>query len=182
MPKKHYTGLPGRPFEYFEKNMLENLIKKYKKNDIEEVVYRLTYFGKFIIIKGKTLCGSLMIIADTYNYFNPKNKKHENHLYKHLYNHYRRHPNKRFTIKVIAKKDKKTSQYDILKREQMELDRNRYNKLSLNNAIEPYIPNFNELTGKYGWIEKQHVMNFKRYQASKARALYIKRYCNHPDS
>jgi len=49
---------PGRKKKSLEKHMLDNLIKKYKENDIEQVVYRLTYAGKFIIIKGKTLAGS----------------------------------------------------------------------------------------------------------------------------
>lgn len=168
---------PGRVKKMVEKYMLDNLINKYKNDDIQEVVYRLTYAGKFIIIKGKTLCGSLIIIRGTYDYFNPKNDKHENHLYKHLYNHYRRHLNMRFTVKVLAKKDRKTGHYELLKREQMELDKARFNKLCLNNAVEPYIPNYNEATGKYGWLEKVPVMNFKRWLTSKERAAYLKRYC-----
>lgn len=177
MPQTKIPNKPGRKKKMVEKYMLENLINKYKNNDISEVVYRLTYAGKFIIIKGKSLCGSLIIIRNTYDYYNPKNKKHENHLYKHLYNHYRRHPNMRFTIKIFAKKGRKTGQYDLLKREQMELDKNRFNPLCLNNAIEPYIPNYNELTSMYGWLEKQPVMTFKSWQNSKQRIEYQKRYC-----
>lgn len=158
--------------------MLDNLIKKYKYNDIDEVVYRLSYAGKFIIIKGKTLCGSLMFISNTYEFFNPKNKTYKNHLYKHLYNHYRRHPNKRFTIKILTKSSSKVSHYDLLKREQMELDKHRYNKLCLNNAIEPYIPLYNISTDKYGWMDKMAVLNFKKWLSSKSRATYLKKYCN----
>lgn len=174
---------PGRKKRSVDKFMLENLIAKYKDNDINEVVYRLTYAGKFIIIKGNTLCGSLIIISKTYDHYKPNvNKLHVNHLYKYLYDHYRSHLGMRFTVKVLAKKDRKTDQYQLLKREQMELDKNRYNKLCLNNATEPYIPLFNPGTDKFGWLEKTAVMNFKKWLTSKDRAAYLKRYCTQTEN
>jgi len=172
---------PGRQKKMVEKYMLDNLIHKYKNNDVEEVIFRLKYAGKFIIMKGKTLCGSLIILRNTYNYYNPevslKKNQHKDHLYVHLYSHYYRNPGHRFTIKIFAKKDRTTGQYELLKREQMELDKNMKNQLCLNNQDEPYIPNYNESTGKYGWIEKSAVMSFRRWQTSKERAAYLKRYC-----
>jgi hypothetical protein len=160
--------------------MLENLIKKYREKDIEGIIYRLSYAGKFIIIKGKTLAGSLIIINDTFKQFSSRNKRFIGHLYRHLYNHYRRHPKGRFTVKVLAKINSKTTHYDLLKREQMELDRHRYNKKCLNNALNAYIPLYNDTTDAFGWLEKSAVMNFKRYLASKARKAYVKRYSKKP--
>jgi hypothetical protein len=161
-----------------EKHMLDNLIKKYKHNDIQEVVYKLTFAGKFIIVKGKTLCGSLMIIADTFDYFTKNKQKYENHLYINLYNHYIRHRNMRFTIKVLAKKDAKTTQYNIIKREQMELDKAFGTQPCLNSNKEAYLPHYRPITGGFGWIERHAGMNFKKWLTSKERAVYQKRYCN----
>ena len=156
--------------------MLENLIKKYKEKDVNEVVYRLSYAGKFIIIKGKTLCGSLIIIANTYDQFTRGRDRFAGHLYTHLYNHVWGKTGSKFTIKTLAKVGPKFSQYQLLKREQMELDKNRYNKSCLNNATEVYIPLYSETTDTFGWLGKAAVMNFKKWLDSKERKAYVKRY------
>lgn len=171
---------PGPKKTVVEKDMLANLIRKYKNNDIEEVVYRLTFGGKFIIIKGKTLCGSLMIIADTFDYFPKDRKRYTKHLYYKLYNHYIRHRGKRFTIKVLAKKSATVSQYMLLKREQMELDKAKGNPLNLNNNKIAYLPKHNRKTLNFGWIERHAGMNFKKWLTSKERALYQRRFCRQP--
>lgn len=157
--------------------MLDNLIKKYKDNDVEQVVYRLSYAGRFIIIKGATMAGSMIIISNTYKQYRVNRKRFDGHLYKHLFRYFKYNKEKgRFRVKILAKVTPKSDQYQLVKREQMELDKHRYNKLCLNNAVEAYIPLYNDLTGKYGWIEKSAVMNFKRYLRSKERKAYIKRY------
>ena len=156
--------------------MLEHLIKKYKEKDVKEVVYRLSYAGKFIVIKGKTLCGSLIIIANTFEQYSKDTPRFKGHLYRHLYDHFLKNKDGRFRIKTLSKIDKKTTQYHLIKREQMELDKHRYNQLCLNNALEAYIPVYNEATGMFGWLEKTAVMSFKKWLGSKAREAYIKRY------
>lgn len=156
--------------------MLDNLIKKYKDNDVNEVVYKLSYSGKFIIVKGKTLAGSLIIISKTYLQYKQDSKRFTGHLYKHLYDHFKANESGRFRIKTLAKKGRKSSQYDVIKREQMELDRNRYNPLCLNNQLEAYIPLYNPSTDSYGWLDRITVMNFKRWLSSKERIAYVKRY------
>lgn len=169
--------------------MLENLIKKYKYKDVSQVVYRLTYAGKFIVIKGNTLAGSLMTVAaafkgystdSVYNVKYPKD--YSDHLYKHFYDHYLENEGvSRFRIKTLAKKGRKITQYNLLKREQMELDKHRYTSQCLNNAVEAYIPQYRESTGSYGWIDKSDVMNFKRWLVSKERKAYVRRYSKTPD-
>lgn len=156
--------------------MLENLIKKYKEKDIHEVVYQLSYAGKFIIIKGKTLCGSLIIIANTWEQFTRGRERFSGHLYVHLYNHVWGKSGSKFRITILARVNKKTTQYQILKREQMELDKHRHTPQCLNNAIESYIPQYDSATDMFGWLQKSAVMNFKRWLDSKARKAYIKRY------
>lgn len=157
--------------------MLDNLIKKYQDNDVEQVVYRLSYAGRFIIVKGNTLAGSLIIISNTYKQYRVNHKRFDGHLYKHLFRYFKYNKEAgRFRVKILAKVNNKFDQYQLLKREQMELDKYRFDKQCMNNAIEVYIPLYNDLTGMYGWVEKSAVMNFKRYLRSKERKAYIKRY------
>lgn len=165
----------------FSFDVLEYYISKYREKDVNQIVYQLSYAGKFVIVKGKTLAGSLIIISEGLHHYraDTANKRFENHIYKHFFQHILDNEG-RFRMKTLAKKSKKTDQYDLLKKEQMELDRNRFNPLCLNNAVEAYIPNYNENTGMYGWIEKQAVMSFKRWLNSPQRKAYIKRYTVKP--
>lgn len=156
--------------------MLQHLIHKYSDNDTDQIVYRLSYAGKFIIVKGATLCGSLIIIDGTYHHYRPEKSTYDKHLYKHLYDHYNAHEGGRFRVKVIARVSPKLSQYQLLKREQMEIDKNRFNPACLNNATEVYIPLYNAETNMHGWLERTAVMSFKRWLGSKERRQYLKRY------
>lgn len=156
--------------------MLEKLIAKYKNNDIQEVVYRLSYAGKFIIVKGNTLAGSLIIINNTYSQYGKDKKRFKKHLYGRLYSHVVSNPTGKFTVKVLTYRLPVVSQFDLLRREQMELDKNQGNPLCLNNRWDAYVPNYNKDTDKYGWISKDAVMQLRRYLNSKERLSYIKRY------
>lgn len=143
---------------------LQTIINKYLQRDVHFVVYKLSYAGKYIIIKGKSLAGSLIILVDTLNSFKKKNKERfADHLYTHWYNHINKNDSGRFTVKVIAKIDKKTTYIDLLKIEQQELEGARYDTNCLNNQIEAYIPKYNETTGMYGWLPATDVMNFKKW-------------------
>lgn len=150
---------------------LRHTISKVSKKDIEYVVYKLSYAGKFIFIKGKTLVGSLILLADTLNSFNKDNKKRfKAHLYTHLYNHILENPGGRFRIKIIAHVDNKnTSFYQLLQQEQIHLDIYRYDSRCLNNQIEAYIPLYNSETNMYGWIPQPYVNNYRRWLVSEAR-------------
>lgn len=180
--------------------MLEYLVSKYKdgRKDKKEVVYKLSYAGKFIIVKGKTLCGSLIIMRDAFEQFKDKHssqykmvhkKRWDGHIYKHWFNHilYHKGNNNKFSIHILYKSGNKINsipidsiepyvQYRLLKTEQNQLDKYRYDKKCLNNNLQAYIPVYNENTDSFGWINKIAVMNFKRYLTSKGRKDYIKRY------
>lgn len=163
--------------------MLENLIKKYKAKDVHEIVYRLSYAGKFIIIKGRTLAGSLIIIANAYKQYidDPEDDRWKVHLYKHFYDHYLSNTDSRFRVKTLAKVGGKIDQYQLLKREQMELDKYKRTSECLNNNTGAYIPAYKPATNMYGWIAWTAVMSFKRWLDSKERKAYVKRYKKMPN-
>jgi hypothetical protein len=169
---------PGRKKVVVEKNMLDNMKAKFHYNDVNELVYKLSFAKKFIIVKGKTLYGSLSIIADTFDYFTRHKDKYKNHLYVNLYNHYIRHRHMRFTVRILAKKDAKTSHFDLLKREQMELDKNKNNDACLNNTKNAYIPIYNDHNGNFGWLEGKDVFKFMEWLESKERKTYLRKYCS----
>lgn len=156
---------------------LSYLVDKYKKNDIQFVVYKLSYAGKFIFIKGKTLAGSLIILTDTLNSFSEGNDdRFKGHLYTHLFNHILDRPGGRFRVKIIASAEKNEDFYSLLKQEQMCLDEFRYSQNLLNNQTEAYIPKYSEKTGMYGWIPKVAVMNFNRWLSSAERLAHAAQY------
>jgi hypothetical protein len=163
-------------------DILETLIDKYEsKKDVQGIVYRLSYAGKYVIVKGFTLVGSLTIINNTYKQYDPKNKRFEVHLYGHLFAHFFKTEDLgRFRIKTLAKLGKKTGQYQLLKREQMELDKARYDTDCLNNNIEAYLPSYNNNTHSFGWITTSAAANFKKYMDSNERKAYLKRYAKKP--
>lgn len=142
------------------------------KNPGAGVVFRLTYAGKYIIVKGRTLAGSLFLIDKGYEWFTPKKATNET-LYKHFYNHIKRHPGKRFRCRVLLKSK---NHYSLLKREQTELDKARFDPKCLNNNIESYIPQQSDITGDFGWIPKRSVSIFMNYLQSKQRAAILEKY------
>jgi hypothetical protein len=163
-------------------DVLETLIEKYEsKKDVQGIVYKLSYAGKYVIIKGFTLVGSLKIVNNAYKQYDPKNERFLAHLYGHFFNHlFNTEDLGRFRIKTFAKLSSKVSQYKLLKREQMELDKARYDTNCLNNNIEAYIPAYNKNTHSFGWIDTSAVGNFKKYLDSNERKAYLKRYAKRP--
>lgn len=175
MAKKIIVGDSSGHKREIDLGSLRYLVEKYKKEDVQFVVYKLTYAGKFIIIKGKTLAGSLIIITDTLNSFSEGNDdRFKGHLYTHLFNHILDRPGGRFRIKIIAEAD--GDFYSLLKQEQMLLDQFRYDPDCLNNQTEAYIPVYSERTGIYGWIPKTAVMNFNRWLDSEERRAHAAQY------
>lgn len=153
------------------KPILENLIRKFA-DPINHYVYKLTYAGKYIIVKGKTIDGSLYLVEKGWWWFNDK-KADEGVLYLHFYRHIKSHKNGRFTVKVILAT---TDQRELLMREQQELDKARYDKKCLNNNTEAYIPAWNENTGKYLWMDKMAVLTLKKYLKSPQRKALLRKY------
>ena len=177
MAKKITVGETSGHKREIDLGSLRYLVEKYRNEDVQFVVYKLSYAGKFIFIKGKTLAGSLIILTDTLNSFSEGNDdRFRGHLYTHLYNHFLDHPGGRFRVKIIATAGRDQDFYSLLKQEQMALDEFRYSADCLNNQLEAYIPQWSEKTASYGWIPKTAVMNFKRWLDSEERAAHAAQY------
>lgn len=152
-------------------SFLQAHIDKYWLN-VLPCVFRVTYGGKYIIVKGKTVAGSLFLIQKGYGWFRESIVKPDT-LYAHFYRHIKDNPRKRFSVSILLKT---ADTLALLKREQDELDKARFDQNCLNNAVESYIPKFNESTGLYGWLEKGSVLNFRKYLKSKTRRSQLRLY------
>jgi hypothetical protein len=130
--------------------------------DIENCIFKLMYGTKFVIIKAKNVKATCSNLQKGINQFlrgsDPQHKK--DNLYIHLYNYIQEHPDKELSVKVIVQND---NIYQLLSSEYLELEKNRNNKNCLNNNIEPYIPQFNEDTGMYGWIPKMSYLHYRKW-------------------
>lgn len=171
------AGVKENPHRKINFGTLRFLIDSYRANDIQCVLYRLSYAGKYIYIKGKTLAGSLIIIADTLASFDINNKdRFKGHLYTHLFSHLMNDDcYGRFRVKILTTAEDGDF-YSLLKMEQSMIDRDRYNPKCLNNQVEAYIPQYSEKTDSYGWIPKSAVMNFKKWLAGQERKDLLIQY------
>jgi hypothetical protein len=155
-------------------SILQYQIDKYlaKPKAINECVYRLSYGGKYVIVKGKTLTGSLFFIQKGYGWFNEKMAKSDV-LYLHFYRYVRDNPGKKFRVRVLTKTK---NPYYLLKREQQELDKGRYDSNMLNNRMESYMPAYNNVTKMYGWIPELTYASYIRYFNSRKRKALLREY------
>lgn len=164
---------PKRTIEFGD---LAYIITKYQRNDVAHVLFKLSYGGKYLIIKGRSLAGALVMFVNDYNSFNPENARFKSHFYVHMYNHLQSGSGGRFRVKILANAEDDGGFYNLLKTEQMELDAARYDICCLNNQMDAYIPQYKESTGMYGWIPRQPVLNFQRWLKSQERKDLLKLY------
>ena len=160
--------------------MLERLVKKYREQEIEGVVYRLSFGGAFIIVKARYLSGSLKMIDDDLNMFmaNPET------LRRSIYEPFCRwvaeykgvKARSRFTIRIFAKLDKSVTHLDLLKTEERELMKNRNNFACLNENKYAHIPVWKEKERKFGWLDREAVLAFSKWTQSKAYKKMEERY------
>jgi hypothetical protein len=154
--------MPKQPFRNIK--FLQKLIDEYRMKALY-VVFKLRYAGKYVIVSGKSLGGSLYFIQLGYSWYTDGKEK-EDMLYLHLYRHVKAHPRGQARVDVLFET---SDQYQLLKMAQEAIDNSRYSDKCLNNNTEPYIPAFNEATEKYGWMDKGPVLNFKKLIKSKKR-------------
>lgn len=164
------------PVRIIEFGPLRHMIDKYQAdNDVKYVLYKLSYAGKYVFVKSKSLVGSLVMMIDGLNTIDPDGARFKEYFYRHLYNHLQEYEG-RFRIQIIFSASDESEFYQLLKEEQMAMDSARYDPLCLNNQIDAYIPKYSEKTGMYGWIPKQSVLNFQKWLSSQERKNLLKLY------
>lgn len=139
--------------------------------EIESCLYKLYYGDRYVIVKGKTLAGSVYLIEKGYAGFLAGGKlaergfglkawKSKNAYYFKLYSYMKKFPSLQFRVEVLLESN---NGYQLLKHEYIELQKCIRDKKCLNSNVTSYIPQFREETKSYGWISKAHVLNFKKF-------------------
>jgi len=169
-------GKRHNPDRKIELGALSYIVSKYQSDDVLHVLFKLSYAGKYIIIKGRSLAGALVMFVNDFNSFDPESQRAKGHFYRHMYNHLMATGGGRFRVKIIASAESDEDFYNLLKTEQMELDAAWYDPNCLNNQIEAYVPKYNESTGMHGWIPKSAAMNFVRWLGSAERKELLSQY------
>lgn len=142
--------------------------------EVASCVYKLYCGDRFLIVKGKTLAGSIYLIEKGYAAFiaagggtgnkqggdGQKESDGVNTYYRAFYTYWKKNPDLPLYYKVMLESD---NPYELLKCEQELLDESINNKRCLNNNIKAYIPIFRKKTQMYGWMNKGSVLAFKKY-------------------
>lgn len=138
-------------------------------NDVTSCVYRLWYNSKYLVLKTKTLYWSVEKIKKGLHYF----LKHTEHShdpkslgYK-LYNYVEDYPGNNFSIEVILQSD---SAYELLRREQQELDKSKQDTNCLNVKFDAYAPRYMQSNKKdkpQTWIKRGTYLNFLRWKKTR---------------
>lgn len=142
--------------------------------ETESCVYKLSYGDRYIIAKGKTLAGSIFLFEKGYAYFllggggtgnevsgtGHKEGEGKNTFYFKIYKYIKEHPNLEFNLQVLLESN---NGYQLLKTEQLELNKAIRDKKCLNSNIEAYIPQYRTKTKSYGWISNGYVHAFKKF-------------------
>lgn len=152
--------------------------------EVQSCVYKLFCGDRYVIVKGKTLAGSIYLIERGYAGFiagggrpntekDTLNKKWEkvggsgqnewdgtNSYYMKLYKFIKENPLLPIRHEVLIESD---NAYVLLKTEQMALDAAVRDKKCLNNNLTSYIPIYRAKTKSYGWMNRGSVLAFKKF-------------------
>lgn len=133
---------------------------------VEKCVCRINYGDKYVIAKLKHLNQGLDRIENALNAYIRGGKNNPNGLYCHLFDYVNSHPGGKFKVNVLLESE---NGYELLKKEQMELDLGRKDPNFLNNQIEAYIPERDPDTEMYGWLTTNEVLNFKKWLKGRSK-------------
>ena len=124
-------------------------------------VVKITYDGKkYVIAKCKAAYDSIKRIENGLNAFIRGGNNNPDGLYFHLYNYVKKHPHKDFKVEILLESD---NAYELLKREQIELNAGVNDRRFLNNQTYAYLPPYNEDNKAYGWIPPHAVLNYNNW-------------------
>jgi hypothetical protein len=142
--------------------------------EVQACVYKLFCGDRYLIVKGKTLAGSIYLIERGYAAFiaagggtgnrmggiGQKEWDGTNTYYMKFYQFVRHNPTLPIRHEVLLESD---NVYILLKTEQLALDEAFSDKKCLNNNITSYIPIWRKKSMSYGWMNRGSVLAFKKY-------------------
>lgn len=134
-------------------------------NSINECVFRLYCNEKYVVIKGKSLAGSIKSVSTSLDNFSKKDRTEWpiEHLYYHFIGYILSQAEEvEYSAQLLAMTP---NRYDLLKAEQTQLWESASDPNCLNNSFDAYIPVYNEETGMYGWINRGQYAAFMKWKS-----------------
>jgi hypothetical protein len=131
-------------------------------------IYKLYYGETYVVVKAKTYQRSKTIIEYALDRYLKAGKK--DLLYNRFFAYiqaYRKTYNHQLLVKVILKSN---SPYQLLKKEQEELDKARYDLNCFNNSFDAYVPKGIQGRRKQ-WINRGHYLNFMMWKKRRKSQL-----------
>ncbi len=127
--------------------------------NIKSCVYKLWYKDKYIIEKCKTLSISVSKLEKGLQCFikNTPNGRDTKNLAYDFFNYILWNGGGELRVEVIFEH---SNPYQLLKREQEELDKARDDENCLNQRFDAYIPIFTQTNGRGSWINRGYYLNF----------------------
>ncbi len=164
LKKSNKFNLNIRKESYYNREIMIKekpyVIRGNNKNQMPCVV-KITYGNRYVIAKMKLQSAGLKRIEDSVNAFVRGGTNNPDGLYHFLLSYVKRQPQHEFKVKTLLFSE---SPYELLKKEQEELDAGDGNKNFLNNQKQAYIPQYNEEKEMYGgWIRRIDVLNFNNW-------------------
>lgn len=137
------------------------------ESDLGHSVFKLYCGDRYIIHKGKSLAGSIFLLQKGCGYFlaydHHKESQFDKDYYNSFYDYVRKNTNKPFKVDILLTSD---DPYEILVKEQVELNNAIRDKKCLNQNLKGYIPTFNPKTNMHGWITVEQVNRFYDFLAA----------------
>ena len=161
----NYSSVATRPTGQKKINPIAIAVSDSLMNSVNECVFRLYCNEKYVIIKGKSLCGSLRMVNDALDNFSKKDRTEWaiDHLYYYFIGYILDQTEEvEYSASLLAMTP---NPYDLLKVEQMQLWENSEDPNCLNNCFDAYIPTYNEEKGMYGWINRGQYAAFMKWKA-----------------
>lgn len=135
--------------------------------DRKSTVVRLFYGDKkYVVVKCKNEFNSLKGVEKQLAAYLRGGKENPGSLYLHLFRYVKNTPNLKFRAELVLESE---SGYELLKAEQLELEKGRKNKNCLSNAVNAYISVFDPDTKMYGWLTQNEVMNFQKWMKGRKK-------------
>jgi hypothetical protein len=128
--------------------------------DVEGCVYRLWYYGKFIIVKCKTFVRSKANIEYSLQH-SFKNSTWSDKTYSLFFNFIIANPGHNFVIDILCSSN---NPYQLLKAEHIELLKAKDDSRCLNAKFSPYIPQLTNKKGERSWINKGYYLNYMKWK------------------
>jgi hypothetical protein len=134
--------------------------------EVGSCVYKLFYGDKYVIVKAKTLSGSIYLFQKgLMGFLNAsgimgKEGYTENTFFFRLYKGIKKTPKQPFRIEILLESN---DPYSLLVAEQAYLNESIKDKKCLNVNVLSYVPKYRKATNSYGWIPVEAV---ERYLAT----------------